>query len=67
MDVCTTVIKDRGKGGNLPHRNKRQDVCMDPKDLPKHMQPLMEWIAEDLTVRKQEELSGDYLRVQRCI
>ncbi len=58
VDVRTTVTKDGGKGGTLPHQNERQDVCMDPKDLPKHLQPLMEWVAEDHTVHEREELAG---------
>ncbi len=52
VDVRTTVTKDGGKGGNLPRRNERQDVRINPKDLPEHLQPLMEWVAEDLTVRE---------------
>ncbi len=30
---------------------------MDPKSLPEHLQPLMEWVAEDLIIRKREELA----------
>ncbi len=37
VDVCTTATKDGGKGNNLPRRNKRQDVRMNPKDLPEHL------------------------------
>ncbi len=55
VDVRTTVTKD---GGSLPHRNEHQDVRMNLKDLPEHLQPLMEWVAEDLTVREREELAG---------
>ncbi len=58
VDVHTTVTKDGGKGGSLPHRNERQDAHMNPKDLPEHLQPLMEWVAEDLTVCEREELAG---------
>ena len=58
VDVRTTVTKDGGKGNKLPRRNERQDVRMNPKDLPEHLQPLMEWVAEDLTVREREELAG---------
>ncbi len=57
VDVRTTVTKDGGKGGNLPHHNERQDVRVDLKDLPEHLQPLMEWVAEDLTVHEREELA----------
>ncbi len=31
---------------------------MDPKDLPEHLQPLIEWVAEDLTIREREELAA---------
>ncbi len=54
----TTVNKNGGKGGNLPHCNERLDVRMDPKDLPEHLQPLMEWVAEDLTICEREELAA---------
>ncbi len=30
---------------------------MDLKDLPEHLQPLMEWVAEDLTIRDWEEFA----------
>ncbi len=60
MDVRTTVTKVGGKGSNLPHRNERQDVRINPKDLPEHLQPLMEWVAEDLTVREREELAAAF-------
>ncbi len=52
LDVRTTVNNDRCKGGNLPCRHERLDVRMDPKDLPEHLQPLMEWVAKDLTICK---------------
>ncbi len=31
---------------------------LDPKDIPEHLQPLMEWIAEDITSRELEELAA---------
>ncbi len=31
---------------------------MDPKDLPEQLQPLMEWIAEDISTRECEELAA---------
>ncbi len=30
---------------------------MDPKDLPEHLQPLMEWVAEDISTRERGELA----------
>ncbi len=56
--MLTTVNKDKGKGGNLPCCNKHVDARMDPKDLPEYLQPLMEWVAEDLTIHEREELSA---------
>ena len=35
----------------------RTDVCMDPKDLCEHLQPLMEGLAEYLTLQEREELA----------
>ena len=34
------------------------DACLDPKDLPEHLRPLMEWIAEDISPREWEELAA---------
>ena len=31
---------------------------MDPKDLPEHPQPLMEWISEDITAEEREEVAA---------
>ncbi len=31
---------------------------MHPKDLPEHLQPLMEWVANDLTIHDREELAA---------
>ncbi len=31
---------------------------LDPKDLPEQLQPLMEWISEDITAREREELAA---------
>ncbi len=47
----------RGKGASAKTPNARDDTCMDPKDLPEHLQPLMEWISEDIT-REREELAA---------
>ncbi len=57
VDVRTTVNKDGGMGGYLPRCNERLDACMDLKDLTEHLQPLMEWVAEDLTICGREELA----------
>ncbi len=31
---------------------------MDPADLPEYLQPLMEGVSEDLTIRQREELAA---------
>ncbi len=36
--------------------NMRNDARMDPKDLPEHIQPLMQDLADDVTLRGREEL-----------
>ncbi len=48
-DVRATGIT--GKGASAKKPNARDDVRMDPKDLPEHLQPLMEWISEDMNAR----------------
>ncbi len=46
-----------GTRNKFPCHNKRMDAPLDPKELPEHLQPLMEWIAEDITTREREELA----------
>ncbi len=36
----------------------RVDIRMDPADLPEYLQPLMEGVSEDLTMRLREELAA---------
>ena len=55
-DVRATGIK--GKGASTKTPNARDDARMDPKNLPEHLQPLMEWISEDITTREREELAA---------
>ncbi len=55
-DVRATSITGNGASAKTP--NVRDDARMDPKDLPEHLQPLMEWISEDITTRKREELAA---------
>ncbi len=38
-------------------RPTRVDVRMDPADLPEYLQPLMEGLADDLTLQQWEELA----------
>ncbi len=39
-------------------RPVRVDPRMDPVDLPEYLQPLMEGVADDLTLQQREELAG---------
>ncbi len=48
----------KGKGASTKTPNARDDARMDPKNLPEHLQPLMEWISEDITTREGEELAA---------
>ena len=41
--VHATGIKGKGTSAKTP--NARDDARMDPKNLPEHLQPLMEWIS----------------------
>ncbi len=55
-DVRATSITGKGASAKTP--NARDDARMDPKDLPEYLQPLMEWISEDITTRECEELAA---------
>ncbi len=58
MDIRATGTTSNGMSTKTPCANDRDDVCMDPKDLPEHLQPLMEWIPENITTRECEELAA---------
>ncbi len=44
--------------GRAAFRPNRVDIHMDPADLPEYLQPLMEGVSEDLTLRQREELAA---------
>ncbi len=44
--------------GRATFRPMRVDVQMDPADLSECLQPLMEGVANDLTLRQREELAA---------
>ncbi len=44
--------------GRAAFRPARVDARMDPAELPEHLQPLMEGVASDLTLRQREELAA---------
>ncbi len=44
--------------GRAAFRPTRVDIRMDPADLPEYLQPLMEGVSEDLTLRQREELAA---------
>ncbi len=48
LDVRTTDTA--GFSGIKSRSNTRNDARMDPKDLPEHLQPLMQDLADDLTL-----------------
>ncbi len=50
-DVRATSITSRSASAKTPRATARDDVHMDPKDLPEHLQPLMKWISEDINSR----------------
>ena len=48
-DVRVTGIMSKSTSAKTPHTNAHDDVRVEPKDLPEHMQCLMEWMSEDVT------------------
>ena len=58
MDARATGSTSKSASAKTPCANACDDARMDPKDLPEHMQPLMEWISEDITARECEELAA---------
>ncbi len=57
-DVRAPGITSRSVSAKTPRANARDDACMDLKDLPEYLQPLMEWISEEITTRECEELAA---------
>ncbi len=57
-DVHATGITSKSASAKTPRANAHDDARMDPKDLSDHLQPLMEWISEDITTREHEELAA---------
>ena len=57
-DVHAIGSTSKSASAKTPRSNARDDARMDPKDLPEHLQPLMEWISEDITIREREELAA---------
>ncbi len=48
LDVHTNTIDDSSSQRELLHSYTRMHTCVNPRDLPGHLQPLMEDRAEDL-------------------
>ncbi len=44
--------------GRAAFRPSRVNIRMDPADLSEYLQPLMEGVADDLTLRQREELAA---------
>ena len=57
-DVRATGVTSKSASAKTPRINARDDTRMDPKDLPEHLQPLMEWISEDITTHELKELAA---------
>ncbi len=57
-DARATGIASKSASVKTPRANACDDVRMDPKDLPEHLQPFMEWISEHITTRVHEELAA---------
>ncbi len=58
LDMRTAATTSAGTGNKLPRYNECLDACLDKKYLLEHLQPFMEWIAEDITPREREELAA---------
>ncbi len=56
LDVYTADTADFSGIHSCPYMHT--DMCMDPKDLLEHLQPLREGLAEDPTLREHEELAA---------
>ncbi len=50
-DVCAKGITSRGASAKTPLADAHNDMRMDLKDLPEHLQPLMEWISDNINRR----------------
>ncbi len=57
-DVRAAGITSRNASAQTPRVNAQDDACVDTKDVPEHLQALMEWIAEDISTRKCEDLAA---------
>ncbi len=57
MGVSNIDLTSRSRD-ELLFRPTRVDIHMDAADLPEYLQPLMEGISEDLTLRQREELAA---------
>ncbi len=56
-DVLNTTLPPHSKDG-LPFDLQGVYVHIDPADLPEYLQPLMEGVADDLTVHQRKELAA---------
>ncbi len=57
-DFRATGITSKGASTKTSHANARDATHMNPKNLPEHLQPLMEWISKDITTQECEELAA---------
>ncbi len=61
VEVHAAGITGRNASAKTPHINICDNACMDHKDLPEHLQPLMEWIVEDISTQKRKGLQGPFM------
>ncbi len=67
LDVRTAAKNGVGTGDKPPCRNERLDARLDPKDLPEHLQPLMEWIAETLPPVRRRNWQWLSMNTEMCL
>ena len=57
LDMRTAGIVSFGNIGSYPQSNIWLDVRINPKDLPRYLQPLIKGLSEDLSTREHEQLT----------
>ncbi len=58
LDVHGTTAPGFNGQGTLSPNNTHLDPCMDLKNLPDYLKPLIKVLAEDLTVGERGELAA---------
>ncbi len=58
LDICKAGVAGSRTQGNCSCASTHVDACMNSKDLPEYLKPLMEGLAEDLSMYECEELAA---------